>query len=407
MVVPFDGSRSICHACWVRLSRDVHRQRDQQVQDQLPEQPEDQPNQQDHDQGPSNQQGEQEVYNDGQDVRPGFMSLQVYSRASNTARRCIFNGCRNTPSHIVPTYIRFHLLNTNKYYIPQLARVCHPHLVRNDLEELSAQTPLLDFNHVYVLDMFELFKWGLDRSHQLDFENIEEIDDGELHFWTGVTKVQFNLVLSLTPSLRTRTDKPATALGIYLTKIRTGEPDRRLATKFKISKSMLERKIHIARTCLTDDFVPHFLDIDHITQEEFVSRNLTIPAHIFGGNHDARILVFDGTYLHVQKSANFLFQRISYSLHKFRNLVKPFLIVCTDGYIVDVIGPYAATTSDATIMRSIMQENSDWHWFLRSNDVFILDSGFRDYMSTIEGCGYNPHLADPEENNYQRPKPKL
>ncbi|KAF9409684.1 hypothetical protein HW555_010974, partial [Spodoptera exigua] len=65
--VPFDGSRSICHACWVRLSRDVHRQRDQQVQDQLPEQPEDQPNQQDHDQGPSNQQGEQEVYNDGQD----------------------------------------------------------------------------------------------------------------------------------------------------------------------------------------------------------------------------------------------------------------------------------------------------------------------------------------------------
>lgn len=200
------------------------------------------------------------------------------------------------------------------------------------------------------------------------------------------------MTLQETHSLRARTDRPATILGIYLTKIRTGEPDRRLATKFSISKSTLERKLAIARQCLTNNFVPRHLGINHMSREELVSRNLSIPVHVFGGDQETAIFVFDGTYLYVQTSSNFLFQRITYSLHKFRNLVKPFLIVCTDGYIVDVTGPYAATTSDATIMRSLMQDNSDWHWFLRTNDVFILDRGFRDSIPCIEECGYNPHM---------------
>lgn len=63
------------------------------------------------------------------------------------------------------------------------------------------------------------------------------------------------------------------------------------------------------------------------------------------------------------------------------------MIVCSDGYIVDVIGPYAATSSDAIIMRTLMQENSDW-----PNDVLILDRGFRDSIYVIEDCGYNPHM---------------
>jgi hypothetical protein len=292
----------------------------------------------------------------------------------------------------VPSYVKFYLLHNNNFYIPPLARVCHQHLRRNDWEEVNAEL-LTQFNSAHILDIINLYKWRLERNNQLDFENIHGIEDNELHFWTGVTKNQFNSILRLTPSLNNRSDIPATVLGIYLTKIRTGSPDERLATLFNMSRRTLERKLKMARQCLTDDFVLHYLGLDHMTREEVVARNVSIPAHIFGGDHDTAILVVDGTYLYVQKSSNFLFQRITYSLHKYRNLVKPFLVVCTDGYILDVMGPYAATTTDATIMRSLMEDQtSPWHGFLMPNDVFILDRGFRDSIPSIEECGYIPQM---------------
>lgn len=360
--IPFNGSRAICRPCWQRLDRALQNQLRQQVQDQR-------------------EQG-----------NPNF-NLQGYTRAANTASRCLFQNCINVVTREVPMYVKFHLLHNHNFYIPQLARVCNQHIRRNDWEELIAQRVIHEFNSEHVLEIINLYKWGLEQNSQLDFENIDGINDDALHLWTGITKNDFHNILQETPSLGARSERPATVLGIYLTKIRTGEPDERLATKFKISRRTLERKLRIARECLTAEFVPRHLGLDHMTREEAVARNLTIPAHIFGGDHNAAIFVFDGTYLYVQKSSNFLFQRITYSLHKYRNLVKPFLVVCTDGYIVDVVGPYAATTSDATIMRSLMEdENSAWHWFLRERDVFILDRGFRDSIASIEECGYIAHM---------------
>lgn len=139
------------------------------------------------------------------------------------------------------------------------------------------------------------------------FENIETIDDNHFHFWTALTKNQFMTILDQTPSLRNRSDRPATTLGMYLTKIRTGQSDERLATKFQISRRTLERKLKTARECLTEDFVPRYLGLNHITGEEVVARNLGIPTHIFRGSQTepAAILVFDGTYIYLQKSANF------------------------------------------------------------------------------------------------------
>lgn len=43
-------------------------------------------------------------------------------------------------------------------------------------------------------------------------------------------------------------------------------------------------------------------------------------------------------------------------------------------------------------MRSLMQDNSDWHWFLRTNDVFIFDRSFRYSIPCIEECGYKSHM---------------
>lgn len=76
--------------------------------------------------------------------------------------------------------------------------------------------------------------------------------------------------------------------------------------------------------------------------------------------------VLDGTYIYVQKSTDFAFQRRSFSMQKHRHLVKPMMIVSTTIYIVAAIGPYLAdgNNSDAKILNHIsatnVQEIKSW-----------------------------------------------
>ena len=63
--------------------------------------------------------------------------------------------------------------------------------------------------------------------------------------------------------------------------------------------------------------------------------------------------------------------------------MKPLVICATDGYIVDVFGPYAATDNDATILRDIMEKEKrpaigNFDELFLEGDLFLLDRGFRD-----------------------------
>ncbi|CAH2109131.1 unnamed protein product [Euphydryas editha] len=244
-----------------------------------------------------------------------------------------------------------------------------------------------------------MYVQALEQRTLIDFENIDEITVEDLHFWTGLNHNQFNELLDQVPSLRRGSNTPRTDLGIYLSKIRTGEPSIRLSTVFNKSRQTIDRKINFTRRYLFNDFVPLHLGFDHITRSEVIERNRVLPNHIFGiGETPKAILICDGLYIFIQKSSNFLFQRNSYSLHKYQNLIKPFMIVCGDGYIIDVTGPYDATTSDASIMQQILQnhdgpmEEAPINYFLEEGDVFILDRGFRDSIPLLESYGYVAHV---------------
>lgn len=66
--------------------------------------------------------------------------------------------------------------------------------------------------------------------------------------------------------------------------------------------------------------------------------------------------------------------------------MKPFIIVCTDGYIINVLGPYPATTSDATIMKTEFQDGKPLREYFQRGDAFILDRGFRDSIPLLKQC---------------------
>lgn len=372
----FDGTRSICHACWHAIDTAINHPP-------VPPPP------------PAPQRGLEAI------------SVPGITRAANTARQCLFDTCNSTELRQVPNTVKVHLLSYYHCLIPRHARICQDHLVHTPVEDIppnvQAQHTLTSEN---ILDIISMYTLAMERKAFFNVEDTNEISEEDLQFWTGLRRENFESMLSEIPSIGQQSTTPKTDLAVYLCKLRTGEPNNRIGTIFNVSRRSVDRKIRKVRNCIAADFVPFNLGLDHITRDQVIHHNRILPNNIFGNEAVPKaIVIFDGTYLFVEKSSNFLFQRRSYSLHKYRNLVKPFLIVCADGYIIDVTGPYPAVTSDSDIMEKILQnhdepiEDGAFHYFFESGDIFILDRGFRDSISLIESHGYVAHMPPSKSPN--------
>ena len=93
-------------------------------------------------------------------------------------------------------------------------------------------------------------------------------------------------------------------------------------------------------------------------REEFVQAHTTDFVNIlYNPQPEVRraILYLDCTYFEIEKNSNFVVQRQSFSCHKHYNLVKACLIVASDGYILDIIGPCFsdARNNDSSILRHV------------------------------------------------------
>lgn len=69
-----------------------------------------------------------------------------------------------------------------------------------------------------------------------------------------------------------------------------------------------------------------------MSRDDFVKNHTGLFAKELLETHNELILIADGTYIYMQKSANYKFQRQTYSMHKHRPLLKPMIILTTTGY---------------------------------------------------------------------------
>ncbi|KAJ8721074.1 hypothetical protein PYW08_006539 [Mythimna loreyi] len=270
--------------------------------------------------------------------------------------------------------------------------------------ESSTRRILNEFTPSHLKDMMDMLRT---RKVFLDFDRRSLINNSVFHYYIGFSKSQFQDILQSCPSISQRyKNKAGRALATVITKLHTGESNQRLSQIFNMSRKTLEKTMNLVRQDIIREFVPQHLGYNnHLTRQDVISRCLTIPNTLFG-NPDASLTqrkAIIGTYIYLQKSSNYYFQRKSYSLHKFRHLLKPFLMVCPDGHIIDIYGLYEATKSDATILSEIMKNPSDpFHWFFHENDVLILDRGFRDCIEDVETCGYSAYMPlSKDDNEYQ------
>jgi len=306
--------------------------------------------------------------------------------------------------------------------IPPGARACREHFSGNILkaEDIGSAKAYASDTTVESSYVDSLLK-GLRScacSRGLDFDTPGILTPQDYWNLTGLSLEHFNILHGIIHHKihNSQNRSTRTAQAILLMKLRTGLSYTTLATLFALSKDVIKWSVHCIRRAIMSEFVPRYLGLDHMSREEVIQRHTRpFAKELFSAGEDSVILVADGTYVYIQKSSNYSFQRRTYSLHKGRPLVKPMMLVTTTGYILDVTGPFLADgrNNDASIFKSMLTSNSDaFRNWLHEEDILVVDRGFRDCLALLEemnliakmphflGAGRAQHTA--EEANQSR-----
>lgn len=101
----------------------------------------------------------------------------------------------------------------------------------------------------------------------------------------------------------------------------------------------------------------------HIARGEMICNHTTISAWDLLASEDSNtaILFHDGRCIYIEKKVQYTFQRKYYSVYGGRPLVKPMIVVASDGYIIDIIGPYLVDgkNNDAAILNKHLSKKKN------------------------------------------------
>ncbi|XP_065935231.1 uncharacterized protein [Magallana gigas] len=319
---------------------------------------------------------------------------------------------------VVPISARLSAFIHKEVIIPSGSRCCPSHIANDDFITGSLNNlKTIDtscLNRRTIVDLITRIRsyaiQNCSSKFTFDPSYLNNLDYITL---TGISKDHFaDLHQEIETEIKNTPSRTSTmSLGIFLLKMRSGMSNQLMSTIFGISKSSVRRAISTVRTALMKKFVPENVGLHHISRQEVIANHTRPLAQSLFGNmtQSQAIAVLDGTYIYIQKSNHFQFQRRTYSIHKGRPLVKPMVVVSTDGYFLTVVGPYLADSrnNDASILNHMLKSNIEdiKNWF-EDDDIFIVDRGFRDALGVLEEFGikaYMPHLLDKGERQMPTP----
>ncbi|CAG2229897.1 unnamed protein product [Mytilus edulis] len=321
-------------------------------------------------------------------VSPKTITLSL-SSIGGSHSTCFVCRKRGPKLIVVSSSTRLTTFVQNNIIIPAGARCCPGHISDENFSEqaiecLSDLRKTTDFNRSDILDLLQKIRMLLlkNEDKRLNFDKDSTLSDAEYISLTGIDKTSFSDLASHLVSIRdTKVRSSRTCLGIFLTKMRSGMSNKLMATIFNVGKDSIRRAVTTVRKNLMQTFVPKHLGFNHISRENLIENHTRPLAQtLFGNEFNPAILVIDGTYIYIQKSGQFQFQRRTFSMHKHRPLVKPMVFVTTTGYFVSVMGPYLADNNE---------QIKSW---LQKDDVFIVDRGFRDSIDLLEELGIQTEM---------------
>ncbi len=141
------------------------------------------------------------------------------------------------------------------------------------------------------------------------------------------------------------------------------------------SQNQISHYLSQIRIAINKDFVPFYLgskkDIGF-----YLSHNNTTTKILHKLKKNDLLIIVDSTYLRLEKSSNNHFQYSCWSQQKMDLLIKPFIICCADGFIIDCYGPFQANLNDAKIFEYILETDKSLLSILKPHHtVVLLDRG--------------------------------
>lgn len=213
-------------------------------------------------------------------------------------------------------FIHFQLL------VPVGCKCCCRHLLVKwlntdhlhvDFDKYKKHNSVLSFKEIQdLLEHVRLRAMGSCNTYNLSFDKL--IKDEDYNSLLGISKLNFDdLVLHVTSMRNTQNRTVRNAVGILLFKLKSGLSNGLLAILcgFRCRRQVAEI-VESARKAIMKDFVPHNLGFDHITRQNVIDNHTTdISKQLFSDPiSDTVIIVLDGTYIYIQKSSMYKFQRL-------------------------------------------------------------------------------------------------
>ncbi|CAF0991642.1 unnamed protein product [Brachionus calyciflorus] len=226
------------------------------------------------------------------------------------------------------------------------------------------------------------------------FKDVDLLTEEHCKKITGWSKSEFLRFSGYVKQIKeTKNRSKYQLVALYRYWLRKGVDQFTLANLF--SKDSTQRKIshylEQIRIAINKEFVPFFLGTSNKNRDFFLKHNTSTAIELFDLKNDELVIVADGTYCRLEKSANNQFQYDTYSEQKKDSLFKPFVICCADGFIIDCYGAFAAYQNDSNIFKRILESDKNLIQILKPNKTFVLvDRGFRDlYDQMLNKYGFN------------------
>ena len=191
-------------------------------------------------------------------------------------------------------------------------------------------------------------------------------------------------------SMRNSTTRSVTqALVIFLFKLRTVNSNAVISSIFGLPREQIVSDYcdEVMRS-FEKDVLPRYFGIDAIIRETLLANTSSTAKKLYKAKDGQLIIICDGTYIRHQKSANNEYQRKSYSGQKKVPLCKPFTICTTNGFVIDMLGPYTANMNDADIMKIVLNDPNGLIKLLKQDDIIVVDRGFRDVIEHLNELGF-------------------
>lgn len=316
-----------------------------------------------------------------------------YPRVIVTHKYCFVCGATKGIT-TVPLQARREAFSKRRLFIPENNRCCQIHLIKKKLyeETLEQLRPYSNSSLMTADDLKKIIEYFTARSESTVSDRVGDLTlpERDIQAFTGLSWENVKLLSEKLTSMRDSQGRNKTqALVTFLTKLRTGNSNALIASILGLQREQqVSDYVDAVATSFERDVLPKNFGINDVSRETILVNQSTVAKKLLNLGEDEAVLIFDGTYVTHQKSTNNDYQRRSYSGQKKKHLAKPFTICTTNGFVVDTLGPFPANLNDAQILEEVLKNENGLKRLLKPGDYCIVDRGFRDVVSVLEGAGY-------------------